>query len=134
METEGTCGQGLAEHAVLPTKLGELTAALAGILETHAKALDRTDENARHEYDAYRQLAQAQRKAAAELWAIAEQMAGYRDLPMGRHDERAMAAPENAAAFERFVTVEQELLALLQQRGGQDQGMLREMRGAVRSE
>jgi hypothetical protein len=134
MESEQTCGKGLAEHSVLPAKLGGLTAALAEVLETHAKALDRTDENARREFDAYQQLAQAHRKTAAELQAIAEQMAGYRDLPMGRHDEKAMAASENREAFERFVTVEQELLALLQHRVGQDQGMLREMRGAVRSE
>jgi hypothetical protein len=131
METERTCGKGLAEHSVLPAKLGELTAALAEILESHATALDRTDENARREYDAYQQLAQAQRKTAAELRAIAEQMAGYRDLPMGRHDEEAMAAPGNAAAFERFVAVEQELLALVQQRVRQDQAMLGEMHGTA---
>jgi hypothetical protein len=134
METQRTCGQGLAEHSVLPAKLGQLTAALTEILETHAKALDRTDANARREYDAYQQVAQAQRKTAAELQAIAEQMAGYRDLPMGRHDEKAMTAPVNAEAFEKFVTLEQELLALLQQRLARDQSMLGEMRGAVGSE
>jgi hypothetical protein len=61
-------------------------------------------------------------------------MAGYRDLPMGRHDEKAMTAPVNAEAFEKFVTLEQELLALLQQRLARDQSMLGEMRGAVGSE
>ena len=40
MKNEPTCGQGLAEHSVLPAKVGELIASLAEILEFHTKALD----------------------------------------------------------------------------------------------
>ena len=50
---------------------------------------------------------------AAQLQTTAEHMAGYRDLPMGRHDQRAMAAPEGIEAFRKFVRVEQDLLAML---------------------
>ena len=52
MDEQQTCGKGLAEHSVLPAKLGELTAAIAAILEHHQTALDLTDENARKEYKA----------------------------------------------------------------------------------
>jgi hypothetical protein len=62
------------------------------------------------------------------LLVLGEEMAGYRDLPMGRHDRPVMASPPAVEAFERFVQVEQELLALLQQRVPQDQRMLEQMR------
>jgi hypothetical protein len=111
-----TCGQGLAEHAVLPAKLGELMAAVAAVLEVHMQALDLTDENARNEYEAYRELVAGHRLAAGQLGTIAKEMAGYRDLPMGRHRMEAMGGPAVRQSFQTFVEREQELLALLQQR------------------
>ena len=128
-ENQRTCGQGLAEHSVLPAKLGELAAAVAEVLEIHRTALDLTDENSRREHDAYRKLATEHRQIAARLEALARQMAGYRDLPMGRHDPTAMSSPQAVAAFESYVKVEQALLALLQKRMEQDRSMLTEMGG-----
>jgi hypothetical protein len=122
--TDQTCGQGLAEHSVLPARLGELTAALAENLEVHMPALDLTDENAKREHDAYVKLATELRTIAGRLHATRDAMAGYRDLPMGRHDERALSSPEVVAAFEGFVKVEQELLQLLPVRVDQHETML----------
>jgi hypothetical protein len=124
---QASCGQGLAANAVLPAKLGELTAALAGVLDTHTKALDLDDEDARRERDAYLQLADEQRQTAAQLLATSEEMAGYQDLPVARHDPIVMASAEVADTFEKFVNVEHELLALLQGRVEQDRAMLLEM-------
>jgi hypothetical protein len=46
---------------------------------------------------------------------LAEEMASYRNLPMGWHDMTVMTDPKGQmAAFRRFVAVERELLALLQ--------------------
>jgi hypothetical protein len=56
-------------------------------------------------------------------------MAAYRDLPTGRHDEKAMSGPQVRAAFEKFVKVEQELVAMLQKRVEQDRIMLSAMGG-----
>jgi hypothetical protein len=54
-------------------------------------------------------------------------MAGYRDLPMARHDEAVMADPAGqAAAFQRLVAVERELLALLRARVESDEQLLGE--------
>jgi hypothetical protein len=128
VEQRRTCGQGLAEHSSLPAKLGELTAAVAENLELHMKALDLKDENAKREHDAYQKLALEHRQTASELHATAEEMVGYRDLPMGRH-ETAMSDPLLLQAFERFVSLEQELLWLLQERIAHDQKMLIEMPG-----
>jgi hypothetical protein len=119
-----TCGKGLAENSGLPEKVSELNAALAGVLETHIKALDLADENSRRENDAYERLARQHRETAALLEAIAREMAAYRDLPMGRHDMQVMAGPEPLAAFERYVRVKRELLALLEETLSQDEAML----------
>jgi len=124
METQPTCGRGLAEHSVLPAKLGEWTAAVAENLELHTEALDLTDESSRKERDAYLDLAKQYRQIVTQLQATAGQMAGYRDLPIGRHDPKAMASPRLRDAFEKFVRLEQELLVLLQKRVEQDRQML----------
>ncbi len=127
MKDQPTCGKGLAAHSRLPAKLGELTAAVAQVLEVHMKALDLGDSNARTEHEAYLKLAREHRAAAGQLQALAIEMAGYRDLPMGRHNPQAMSGPEPAEAFDRFVRVEEELLELLQSRLEQDRGMLLQM-------
>jgi hypothetical protein len=124
MDDHPTCGKGLAENAVLPAKLGELTASVADILEAHMPALDLNDERSKREYEVYRLLVEDHRQASLQLEAIGKQMAGYRDLPMGRHDDKAMAASAVVESFQRFVELEQELLALLQRRVERDRQML----------
>jgi hypothetical protein len=131
MDAPQTCGRGLAEHSALPAKLAELTEALAVILEIHMKALDLTDPVSNKELDAYRQVANEHRDVAAKLHSIASEMAGYRDLPMGRHDPNAMASPAAADAFDRFVKLEEELVALLHQRLEQDHEMVSQMHTAT---
>jgi hypothetical protein len=130
METPQTCGRGLAEHSALPAKLADLTSSVAAILELHMKALDLTDGNSRIEFEAYRELANEHRDIAAQLHTTATEMAGYRDLPMGRHDPKAMATPLAVDAFESFVKLEQELATLLERRLEHDRQMLRQMRAA----
>jgi hypothetical protein len=124
MPDQSTCGQGLAEHSTTPTKLGELIDAVAGNLEVHMTALDRTDPDAAQEHAAYRGLADQHREIASRLTALGEEMASYRDLPMGPHDEQAMSAPSTVAALENLVRVEQELLELLQTRVHEHRMML----------
>ena len=127
MDDQPTCGKELARHAPLPAKLSELTAAVAEVLALHTKALDLTDVKARREYDVYQKLVREHRDAAAALHAIAHEMAGQRDLAMGRHDAKAMADPRNGEAFAAFVRLEGELVALLQNRIEKDQAMLAQM-------
>jgi len=130
MEHPKTCGQGLAENSLLPAKLGELIASVAGILEAHMEALDLEDNDSRREHEAYRELVRDHRRIAAELRETAWRMAGYRDLPMGRHLPEKMAAPEVREAFQRFVKLEEELAALLRERREADRRVLQEMKGA----
>ena len=130
MDEQPTCGKGLAHHSMLPAKLGALTAAVADVLEAHQPALDLTDPNAKREYDAYTELADSHRIIAAHLEATAMRMAGYRDLPMGRHDMAAMMAPKPAEAFSRLVAIEEELFSMLRARLEEDRAMLADMQTA----
>jgi hypothetical protein len=129
MDEQQTCGRGLAEHAALPARLAEVTEAMASNLQVHMAALELDDEPARQEHAVYLRLAEEQRQAAARLRAVASEMAGARDLPMGRHDTQTMTSPEVGDAFHRFVTAKQDLLDLLQGMVEQDRRMLAEMGG-----
>ena len=122
-----TCGKGLAENSVLPAKLGELISAMAANLEVHRKALDLTDENSRAENDVYEKLLRDLRQTAAQLSVTASEMAGYRDLPMGRHDQKAMTHPRVGDAFQKFVQQKRELLELLVQTEERDHKLLEAM-------
>jgi len=129
MAEEQTCGKGIAEHSVVPKSLGELVAATARVLEVHMKALDLTDDNAKTELEAYRDLATAHRRIAAELSSLAERMASYHNLPMARHDMAAMMAPAPRHAFAGLVKQEERLVELLRSRLEQDHAMLAQMSG-----
>lgn len=124
MAEQQTCGKGLAEHSALPAMLGDLIASMAEVLEVHTRALDLEDPDARKENQAYVELIMDHRQIAAQLRAAARQMATYRDLPMGKHDASAMSGREPLEVFEKFVKVEQELLAMLQKWVERDQKML----------
>lgn len=47
------------------------------------------------------------------------------------HDAKVMSDPKAVKAFEKFMNLEQELLALLQKRLEQDHKMLVQMRSAI---
>jgi hypothetical protein len=128
MSDQPTCGQGLAARSALQAKLGELAASLADNLEVHTTTLDLSDENARTELAVYQGLVQAHRAIAAQLKTVGEEMAGYRDLPMGKHELEAMSSTGVVTAFERYVRVEEELLAFLRERVEEDRTILAEMR------
>jgi hypothetical protein len=118
----------VSQRSALQAKLGELAASLADNLEVHTAALDLGHENARNQRDVYETLARKHRAVAAQLEAVGNEMAAQRDLPMGRHDPAAMSSPRVREVFERYVTVEQEVLALLQERVEEDQSLLEELR------
>jgi len=126
-----TCGKGLAENSILPRKLGQLIAAMAENLAIHSQALDLTDQTSRAEYDAYQELVRELRQTAAQLKGTAEQMARYRDLPMGRHEEKAMTHPRVLEVFEQFVRQKQQVMSLLEQTAARDNELLEMMRAHI---
>jgi len=134
MPEQNTCGQGLAQHSLLHMKLGELAEAMALQLELHTKALDLDDENSRNEHSAYRGLVEQHRDVATRLEKLGEDMAGYRDLPEGKHDMQVMRSRELVATFEELVKAEQELLTLLDKQLGEHQQMLAVMVDAAHAD
>ena len=128
MAEEWTCGKGLAKNAVLPARLGDLADAMAGMLEAHTRALDVSHDSCREEYDAYRRIADSWRGIAPQLHALASQMAGYKGLAMGPHDDAAMTGPEFARAFARYVAVERDVASVVKAQLDEYGPMLDEMR------
>jgi hypothetical protein len=132
MQSQHTCGKGLAERSVLPAKAAALMAAMSDVLELHMNALDLGDPPSRKEHDVYLELSTAYRDIAAQLQAAAKEMARCAQMPMGRHDLEAMSSAGAREAFETFVEIEQELLALLQATLERDRKMLAVMQEAQR--
>jgi len=130
MNKPQTCGQGLAEHSVVPSTLADLMSSLADNLERHADAL-LDDEAARTEHAAYLTLFTRARDIAVALESLGDQMAGSRDLPMGGHDIAKLSSPEAVGAFQRYVQVTRDLMALLQRLDTQNEEMLAMMRGSL---
>jgi hypothetical protein len=102
-QEQPTCSEGLAENSILPAKLSNLLTAMAENLAIHMKAPDLTDQNSRTEYEAHEDLVKEFQQIAAQLEATAKRIAGYRDLPMGRHDDKAMTHPNIQMIFQSFV-------------------------------
>ena len=121
-----TCGQGLAANARLPAAIGELLSAMAEVLEDHRQALDPGDPAARPEDEAYEKVVRELRAISAHAASVARTLTGYRDLPMGRHDDARMAAPDAQAALVRFVDAERHLLQWLTASVPAHEEMLRE--------
>src|SRR5690606_11624101 len=87
-----TCGRGLAAHATFHAAIAHVLDAVGRNLEFHLTALDPSDEVSRPEIDAYTSLAQQHRELVDRIRAVAEQMAGYRDLPLANHDMEVLTS------------------------------------------
>jgi hypothetical protein len=130
---EQTCGQGLADNSALPARMADVTGRLADILELHLPSLDLTDPLSQREHDVYRELLGVYRDIATRMRETAQRMAGYRDLPMGRHDLTAAADPRMVETFSDFVRGKRELRDLLRETEAMDDQMLSAMRASPRS-
>ena len=98
---------------------------MAELLEQHTRALDMAHPDGRLELVAYGSLARAYRGVASDLAGLAHQMTGYSEMPMGPHEMSVMAEPNGqAAAFQRLVVVERDLLDYLRTKLEQDETML----------
>jgi hypothetical protein len=128
MEKPYSCGEGLAEHSVVPTKLADLMAALAANLELHAAAL-LDDEAAQTEHAAYLSLVARARDVAVALRSLGDQMAANRDLAMGGHDMAKLTSVDAVRAFEGYVGTVRDLIALLQRNNAANEQMLQRMQG-----
>jgi len=126
MKEQLTCGKGLAEHSILPAKLSELIASTARNLELHMETLDLTDPNSRREYEAYQKLVKEHQEISTRLRRTAREMEGYRDLPMGKHDQKKLSNPLVIDAYKRYTNLEQEVLTVLNKQLKQDREMIAE--------
>jgi hypothetical protein len=112
MTEESTCGQGLAQTALVPQLIGDLMNAVADNLIAHLPMLVADDETSQHERRVYEHLAGRHRDAAAMLQAIATEMATHRDMRMGQHDFEAMSRGDLVAALESMISSDSRTYAV----------------------
>jgi hypothetical protein len=121
-----TCGKGLAASAVLPAKLGALIAAMAELLDNHARSLSEDDANSGRELTAYKRLVKDQRAIAASLTGLAAAMESYRGLPAAPHEESVLADQKSRDVFAAFVDAEESVVTVLQEQIAEYRAMLSE--------
>jgi len=127
VDTAPSCGVGVAQHAAIPAKIGVMFEGLAETLELHRKMLRLGDPNTRKEDEVYRELATSWREIAIRVEKTAALMTAQRELPMGAHDETAWGA-DHLRAFEKFVSAQSRVLALLQVAADRDEKTLATMK------
>jgi uncharacterized protein YndB with AHSA1/START domain len=121
-----TCGIGLGQHATIPAKIGVMFEGLAETLELHRRMLVLDDPGSRREDEIYGELAARCKDIAQRVETTAAQMAAQHELPMGAHDETAWGEA-HLKAFEKFVTAQTQVLALLRVAAERDEQMLASM-------
>jgi uncharacterized protein YndB with AHSA1/START domain len=122
-----TCGIGLAQHATVPRRMAIYLGELAKTLDLHRTMLVPEDSNSKREDEVYRDLAAGYRDISASLQAVADRMAGQRDLPMGAHDEHKWT-DQHMTAFAHLVHEEGALASVLHVASERDEQMLASMR------
>jgi hypothetical protein len=127
MSDQQACGKGIAERSALPSKLAELTAALADVLAFHQTSLQLDDYTGRNELRAYLHVEEQLRLISSLLKTTAHDMAAYRNLAMAGHDIATLMSEENRDRFATFVRLEGELIDLLSRKLEEDEDMLRQM-------
>jgi hypothetical protein len=127
-EAESTCGTGVADQAILPARLADLTGSMAAVLELHQQALDRADPNTQLEFEAYERVSEALRSSSTLLTETSSRMTASRTVPMGRHDSEVLASQQATQAFGSFVMAKRKLFTLLGEQIEEDERMLAAMR------
>jgi hypothetical protein len=128
MTEESTCGQGLAQTALVPQLIGDLMNAVADNLSAHLPMLVAGDEASQHERRVFELLAGSYRDAAGMLHTIATEMATHQDMRMGQHDFEAMSPGDVMEALESLISAEAQLVEQLEQHLAEHRAMVDAMR------
>ncbi len=111
-----TCGQMMAEKAVLPAKMAEVMTAVVGMLDAHAKfMLDGKTKEGKKEATALQALAKHHKGLATAFTKTSEAMKKMAEVPGAPHDMgKMMADPAIGASMKEMVRTHKEMIALLQ--------------------
>ncbi len=111
-----TCGQMLADKAVLPAKMAEVMTAVTNMMEAHAKfMMTNKDKDSKKEAAALQKVAKEHKALAAAFKKTSESMKKLADLPGAPHDvSKLMADPAIMASMKAMLTTHKEMIALMQ--------------------
>jgi uncharacterized protein YndB with AHSA1/START domain len=126
-----TCGVGVAQHAAIVAAAGAMFEGLADTLALHRQMLRGDEPATRQEDGVYADLAERWSRIRTQVQEAAAFMEAQRDLPMAEHDESAWG-DAHLRAFDKFVTAQSHLFALLRVAVPRDEKMLASMRDPAR--
>jgi hypothetical protein len=113
--TGKTCGQIIAEKAVMPEKTAAFMTAAADMIDAHAAWMKahKGDKNAAKEAQSLAKLSRSHRALAKSASAIATSMKGMATLPGAPHDMK-LIDPKLAETMQNHARAARELAELLQ--------------------
>ena len=110
-----SCGEELAESALVPERLAELFQHVAGNLETHAEWVGTESEAARREHVGMLEVAADYRAIARAATHAARTMRGLEGLPAAPHDPARWDRAAFAIWMQRKVELQRAFAQLLQE-------------------
>ena len=124
---EKTCGQMIAEKAVLPAKMAEVMQAVTDMMDAHAKyMLTNKDKDSKKEAAALQKLAKEHKALSASFKKTADGMKKLADLPGAPHDMgKMMADPAIQASMKAMLQTHKDMAALLQKEVTEMEGMMK---------
>jgi hypothetical protein len=113
-----TCGQMMAEKAVLPAKMAELVTAVAANAEAHAAFMLSTEPKSKEaaaEAEGLRKLAQIHRDLAIQFTKTSEAMKSAAAWPAAPHDMAKMQVDAKISESNKaMLTTHRDMAAMLQ--------------------
>lgn len=122
---EQTCGQELAEGAIIPEQVAVLFAHVAYNLRQHAKWVSSEAPEAAREHSALIAVADGYEAISAEAQRVCNLMRTFRDLPAAPHDPAAQDRSGLADWLQSKIAIQRKLAKLLQEHADQSEQALR---------
>jgi hypothetical protein len=114
-----SCGQHMADRAVLPSKMTELMTSVADMMDAHAAfmiANAKGNKDAMAEAEGMKMLAKDHRELSTMMSKTATNMTNAAKWPNAPHDmNKMMADPKIQETMKRLLKNEKEMHALMQQ-------------------
>jgi hypothetical protein len=120
-----TCGQELAQGAIIPEQVAVLFAHVAHNLRQHAKWVGETSPEAAAEHTAMIAVADGYEAISAEAQRICNLMRTLKDLPAAPHDPEAQDRKALAEWMQSKVNVQRKLAKLLNEHADQSERALK---------
>jgi hypothetical protein len=122
-----TCGEELAEGAIIPEQVAELFAHVAHNLRAHARWVGKGSPEAAREHAAMTAVADGYEAISAEAQRVCNLMRNLQHLPPAPHDPDTLDRPGLALWMQEKIELQRKLSRLLSEHADQTEHELQQL-------